>query len=282
MMMKRLLFSLLVLLISALTGPVQLRAESIGADGVAEYDGVVVAAREAAITPLVEGWLNTIEFVPGEFVEEGQILFRFNTIPQQHRIAITEAKIATAKAQLALADVELQRVSLLERRDVVATAKLQEAQAKHEIAKQAIIQLEQTLALDKIVLKHLTRRAPISGIISAPRVQVNGYHAPKYNDDILLATITQLDPIQVRGEAPYEIFAERRSILKTDAATVSGLEVQLVLPDGTIYPHNGKYVSGGYEFDVKTQKLSVWAEFPNPDHFLRPGLKLRVRTRLKE
>ena len=67
-------------------------------------------------------------------------------------------------------------------------------------------------------------------------------------------------------------------LFKRDEALIEGLVLSLVLPDGAVYPHAGKLVSGGYTFDEDTQKITVWGEFPNPERLLRPGLRVTVRS----
>lgn len=95
-----------------------------------------------------------------------------------------------------------------------------------------------------------------------------------------MARIIQLDPIRVAAEAPFEVYYERRLITASDEATRQAIELTLILPNGVRYPHKGRLVSGGYQFENKSQKMEVWAEFPNPDHLLRPGLRVKLESRL--
>jgi multidrug efflux pump subunit AcrA (membrane-fusion protein) len=96
-----------------------------------------------------------------------------------------------------------------------------------------------------------------------------------------MAVITQLDPIHVIGQAPYGTYVKRREILKTDEGTVAGLEFTLVLPNGETYPHKGRIVSGGSEFDPATQTIAVAVEFANPSYLLRPGLNVTLQSALR-
>lgn len=52
----------------------------------------------------------------------------------------------------------------------------------------------------------------------------------------------------------------------------------MVLADGSLFPHKGRFLMAERAVDLKTGTLSVVAEFPNPDNFLRPGLFCRVRV----
>ena len=97
-----------------------------------------------------------------------------------------------------------------------------------------------------------------------------------------MAIITQLDPIQVVGEVPYDIYAARQKMFPTDEDLIEGLALSIILPNGEVYPYEGKAVSGGYKFEEDSQKITVWVEFPNPDLLLRPGLKVGIQSKVKK
>lgn len=246
---------------------------------VVEFAGTVIPAREAEITPLVDGWLNKIDFVPGQYVNEGDTLFEFNPTAQILKIRLAEARVRGAQAALDQSEAKLTRTRTLVSRNVATEADLQEAEAARDLAAVNVEQAKLTVELEQIALKHLTQKAPFTGVMGAPLVRENGWHDTS-KGDITMAVITQLDPVQVVGEVPFSIYSQRRKILKTDEATLNGVVLQLVLPDGETYPHEGRPVSGGYKFDEATQKLKIWGEFANPDLLLRPGLKVTVISRL--
>lgn len=248
---------------------------------VAEFEGTVVPAREAEITPIVSAWLNKINFVPGQYVEKGTVLFEFNKKPHMARIRLAEAQVAGAKAQLKEAEARLKRAETLKTKDVVAEADLQQAQAARDVAAANVDQAQANLDLLNLAFVQYDQKAPFSGIMSEPFVAENGWQdtSGSGRDNITMAIITQLDPIQVVGEVPYEIYSKRIRQFKTDEAIKDGLVISLILPDGEPYPYEGRLVSGGYKFDEATQKLKVWAEFPNPDRLLRPGIRVTLQSR---
>lgn len=267
---------------AVLVGPVS--ATDQASSDVAEFRGTVVPAREAEITPIVSAWLNKINFVPGQYVEKGTVLFEFNSKPHMARIRLAEAQVAGAKAQLRDAEARLMRAETLKTKDVVAEADLQQAQAARDVAAANVDQAQANLDLLNIAFVQYEQKAPFSGIMSEPFVAENGWQdtSGSGRDNITMAIITQLDPIQVVGEVPYEIYSKRLRQFKTDEAIKDGLVISLILPDGEPYPHAGNLVSGGYKFDEASQKLKVWAEFPNPDRLLRPGLKVTLQSRPAE
>ncbi len=251
------------------------------AQDVVEFEGKVAAAREAEITPIVSGWLNKINFAPGQFVQKGDVLFEFSQTPQKLKIKLAEAQLSRAEASLRNAEAALQRTKELSARNVASKASLLEAGAARDIAASDVESAQASLELQKIALTQLTQKAPFAGMMSAPLVRENGWQDIS-KGNITMAVITQLDPIQVIAEVPYSIYAKRRALFKTDDATKNGIVLSIMLPGGEEYPHSGRLVSGGHKFDEATQKLTVWGEFANPDHMLRPGLKVAVRSSLRK
>ena len=47
--------------------------------------------------------------------------------------------------------------------------------------------------------------------------------------------------------------------------------VELILPDGIVYPHKGKFAFLNRQVDPKTGTIQVAVSFPNPELTLRPG-----------
>ena len=55
-------------------------------------------------------------------------------------------------------------------------------------------------------------------------------------------------------------------------------ELELILADGTVFPHKGHIIIADRAVDLKTGTLSIVTEFPNPQALLRPGQFGRVRV----
>lgn len=261
--------------------PLLVAADDAMAAEAIEFEAMVVPAREAEITPIVSGWLNKINFAPGDFVQQGDVLFEFNLVPKKLNVRLAEAQLKRAQASLRNAEAKLQRAKTLEAREVTSRASLLEAESTRDIALADVEAMKAALELQKLALIQSTQRAPFSGIMSAPLVLENGFQNVSGREHLRMATITQLDPIRVIGRVPYSLYAERRRELKNDEAIKQRVVLSIILPDGELYPHEGKLVSGGYKFDEKTQQITVWGEFSNPDRFLRPGLRVRVRSSVR-
>jgi membrane fusion protein (multidrug efflux system) len=94
----------------------------------------------------------------------------------------------------------------------------------------------------------------------------------------LLATIEQIDPIyanftQSGGDLLRLKQAIKTGTLKRDKSA----KVELMLEDGSIYPHTGNIFFTDLAVDPGTGSVSLRAQFPNPKHDLLPGMFVRVR-----
>ncbi|WP_226629738.1 efflux RND transporter periplasmic adaptor subunit [Alloyangia pacifica] len=251
-----------------------------GAYEVVQFEGTVVPAREADITPIVSGWLRHIAFAPGQIVDEGDVLFEFAMPPAQYRLDLAQAQQDAAQAQLQEAIAEVKRAELLKDRDVVSEVELEKSIALRDIAAANLAAAEANVGLAGLGVMQMTQKAPFAGMMSAPMVRENGWQDVG-DGDITMAIITQLDPIQVVGEVPYDVYAARQKMFGSDQDLIDGIALSLILPGGEVYPHEGRLVSGGYKFEAESQKMTVWVEFPNPDLLLRPGLKVAIQSRVK-
>jgi membrane fusion protein (multidrug efflux system) len=58
-------------------------------------------------------------------------------------------------------------------------------------------------------------------------------------------------------------------------------ELELVLSDGTVFPHKGRVLLTGRNIDVRTGTIAAIGLFPNPGNVLRPGQYAKVRAVVK-
>jgi len=261
---------------------VVVQGAAAGVDGGDEYEGKVEAVREAELSALFDGWLQKIHFQPGTYVEEGDLLFEFSPVEREILLPVDYARLKRAKTNLELKTIELERVEGLTGKEVYSKVKLLEAQAAKVTAEADVEEAQAKVNFTKTLIKFTKLRAPISGIISRPFVREGTYLTKAAREDAALAIIQQLDPIRVVGRIPYDVFLERRGARSSDDEALGAVSARLILPNGEVYPLEGTFVSGGFEFDEESQTIDVYAEFPNPDYLLRPGLKVKLRTEAKK
>ena len=108
-----------------------------------------------------------------------------------------------------------------------------------------------------------------------------GAYITKEVRDKSLATIFQLDPIHVIGQAPADKYFQRGEIITSLEQEAERREFSLVLPTGGKYPPKGHLVAGTFNLNPATQTTDVIVEFPNPDYLLRPGLNVILQSSVR-
>ena len=155
---------------------------------------------------------------------------------------------------------------------------IQLAEAAVESAKAAVIQAD-------LNLKYTTIEAPISGIIS--KLAVDTGNLVGKGEPTLLATVSAMHPIFADfaiTEADYLRLVKRvpglgrGEVVPRDQLPT----LELLLADGSVFPHKGRPIFVDRAIDVKTGTIQVRAEFPNPQRVLRPGQFGRVRAVTEE
>jgi len=193
---------------------------------------------------------------------------RYTPLLQQQAITQQDFDDATqnnmaAKAQLqaAVAQVETDKAQI-----TAATAAVESAKAAVETA--------------QINLGFTRLTAPIDGIPGIAQLQVGALVSPASG---AITTVSTLDPIKVYFTVSEQEYLERNRQYPTRDQLLEArkrLQLQLILADGTTYPHEGKVYFADREVDVKTGAIKIVGVFPNPDNILRPGQYGRVRTAL--
>jgi len=120
-------------------------------------------------------------------------------------------------------------------------------------------------------------RSPLKGRIGAAQVFPGGLVTA---GQTVLATLSADDPAWAYftiSESELLDFQQQAGgggrLAKDDPRRV----VQLIMSDGTVYPHPGHINFGDRALDPTTGTYTLRAEVPNPDHRLIPGLFVRVR-----
>jgi len=97
----------------------------------------------------------------------------------------------------------------------------------------------------------------------------------------VLTTVSQVEPIKVYfsiSEQEYLRAANKISEIVTGKRALgTKKDLELILADGSVYPHKGSILIADRQVDAKTGTIRFAAAFENPTGVLRPGQFARVR-----
>src|SRR5262245_33871403 len=101
---------------------------------VREFGGIIVPARTAEVSPRYNGLLSKIHFLPGQFVEEGNLLFEFRANDHALAVDIDRSRLQHAEADLRMAELTLTNQRDRRANKVTSETESRQAEASREIA----------------------------------------------------------------------------------------------------------------------------------------------------
>jgi membrane fusion protein (multidrug efflux system) len=209
-------------------------------------------------------------------VKRGESLFTIDPAPFQVAVARAEADLGVMQARLEQArrDVarlkpvlEAKAVSQKELDDAVSGARIAEAEAKSAQAR---------LNEAKLNLEYTRVESPINGVTSRAAVSEGTMVS---GPNILLATVTQIDPMYVIFGIPdREYLAMRRDVEAGRLKLPQGnhFKTTVKLTDGTSYKRIGDLNFTDVRVNTQTGTSEARAEFTNTQNTLRAGEFVRI------
>lgn len=245
----------------------------IYSEWVATLDGYV----NAQIQPQVSGYLIKQDYKEGSFVRKGQQLFEIDPRPFQAVLDQADAQLAQAQAQLGKTQLDVDRDTPLAKERAIAQSQLdndiQANLAAKASVKAAEAQVEQ--ALLNLEFTHVT--SLVDGIAGIAQVQIGNL----VNQTAALTSVSQVNPIKAYfpiSEQEYMHYAARINAHNQQEVPSDAPPFELMLADGTVYPHRGTLLLTDRQVDVTTGSIRLVCSFPNPNSILRPGQFGRVRA----
>ena len=101
--------------------------------------------------------LSNINFTAGQLVKNGDLLFEFATRDKELTLALAQAILKQAEAQLRLAEVNLKNAQTLRTRNVASEMRLLEAEAQRDIAAAKAEEARANVQLAELALERLTK-----------------------------------------------------------------------------------------------------------------------------
>jgi membrane fusion protein (multidrug efflux system) len=238
------------------------------------YPSLLRSDDEVTLVARVTGFLEARHFEPGELVEEGQILYNIEPELYQALVNEREADLQSARAEMSRAQRDAQRFQRLLSQNSVSQQQVDEAQAELGVAQARVAQAEAALASANIDLSYAEVKAPVSGMIGLSLINVGNL----VSSGTELATITPLDPLEVRFQLPQrDAFELRRQI--GDGDSIEDIRATLDVPslsDSEEEQLEGNLTFLGSRVDEATSTVQASAAFANPEGRVLPGRFVRI------
>jgi membrane fusion protein, multidrug efflux system len=152
-----------------------------------------------------------------------------------------------------------------------------------EQARAGVQQAQAAVTQAQLNLFYTTVRASVDGIVSLLSVDQGNLVAVNQQ----LATLSSVDPIITQfplSEVTFLDLAKRTAPTTPDrgVAAQGAASFQLILPDSSVYPHQGTFRTVNNAVNAQSGTILAQALFPNPERLLRPGMYARVRVKTQD
>ncbi len=230
--------------------------------------GTVQGFNTVLVRTRVDGQIDKIAFQEGQMVNQGDLLAEIDPRPFQASLDQAKAKKVQDEANLANANLDLQRYTKL---GEFATRQQTDTQ------RSTVAQLTALLAADDAAiynaqtqLDYTQVKSPITGVAGLRQVDIGNIVNASTQTGIV--TVTQIEPITVIFTAP-----EDQLPYISEGQKVSPLKVIAITTDGKKPLAEGKLEVINNQVDTTSGTIRLKAVFDNKDHALWPGQSVSTR-----
>ncbi len=234
-----------------------------------QYTAITKATSDQEIRARVSGRLQKIYFKDGDMVKKGDKLFLIEQAQYKSNLKSAKAKKRRDQASLALAKADVQRFKPLVKDGLAPRATLEQHEARYGELVAAIASDEADIQNAKLELSYTVVIAPVTGQVSARRVDVGNLVG--YGESTVLTTIVQTDNIYAYF-SPTENQVQRIYKFRSQKDLPAFIEVRGQGEDVLKRKRLHGYVDfSNNTVDPLTSTISMRATIDNVDNAVYPG-----------
>ena len=240
-----------------------------------EWIGVLDGMVNATIRAQVSGYLTRQNYLEGQPVKKGQVLFEIDPRSFQASLNKAKAQVSQQKARHEQAKANLGRIKPLAAKNAVSQKDLDDAIGMELSASSSVEAAQAAVEEAQLNLEFTKITSPVNGIAGFAKTQIGDLVGPSAQEE--LTSVSTLDPIKV-----YISISEREYLNAAEAGKqIEELPLELILGNGSIYPHQGHFAMMDRQIDPTTGTMKIGTLFPNKDNILRPGQYGRIRATVR-
>lgn len=235
-----------------------------------QANGTVAPISSVDLHPQTTSTIRKVHIKEGQFVREGELMFSLDDRDERANVDKARAQLARDSATLADLERQYRRSQELFEQKFIAQSAVDTLRSQVESARALVAANQAALQAERVAASYSTIRAPMSGRVGAIAV----FPGSLVQLTTSLATITQLDPINVAFALPETALDD---LLAAQRGGAVGVEAQ----SGGGKPAIGKLNFIDNTVDPQAGTIRVKAQFDNRDTSLWPGQYVATRVTLR-
>lgn len=244
-----------------------------------EYVAQTQSSRLVNIHARVSGFLDKRVYTEGAIVKEGDTLFLMDQKPFKVQLDQAQAALAKQEAAFVTAKQNLARTKPLAAVNALSQKDLDDSTGQFQAYAAAVEQAKAQVEQAKLNLSYTVITSPVNGISGAALQQDGTYINPQNSQ---LTTVEALSPMWVNfslSENELQAYRDQVSRGKLVAPKDLSYEIEVILVDGSVFPHTGRITFASPSYNSQTGTFLLRASVENPDGVLRPNQYVRVRMK---
>lgn len=257
---------------TATPGTNDFAAATTGSGDVAlTVSGYIINRERIELSPRFMGVVNWIGVKKGDAVTNNQVVVLLDDTEYQARLAQADGAVASAKANVAKAEILFERVNQLAKTDIESKQAQDDARLTVDSARALLKEAEGARTLAQTYVDWCTIRSPINGVVLEKLVDPNELVAPQSFGGTRgpsTALIAMADPKDLQVEIDMN---------EADLSKISLNQKCRVSPEA--YPeksYEGYVAEVAPEANRAKGTLQIKVQIRNPDKFLTPELSAKV------
>jgi HlyD family secretion protein len=246
-------------------------ADANRSDAVLVVSGYIVNRERIEISPRFTGVVKWIGVRKGDAVTNSQVVVLLDDTEFKARLQEAEGQLASARAAVAKAELDLERVAKLAKTDIESRQALDDARLRLDSAKAGVVAAEGAREVVQTYINWCTIRSPINGVVLEKLVDPNELVTPQSFGGTRgpsTALIAVADPQDLQVEIDMN---------EADLAKVALGQTCRVSPEAYLDKvYEGVVAEIAPEANRAKGTLQIKVQVKNPDKFLTPELSAKV------
>lgn len=244
-------------------------------------EGTLMPMREVDLAFKASGRIASLHVKVGQFVRQGEVLARLETVEAQAQVAAAEAQVRAAEAQLALASDAEQRTTGMVDAGALPEATGVQVEKQKALAAAQLDAAKAQLSLARAALANHTLVAPFSGVVTRVPSGTGAmaaagmpmFHIADVSTLKLTGTLSEHDAPLVRVGSPIEVSVQGKTVKGKVVAVVPSVDpMTRRVPFEAEVPNTGEPpILAGTFVRAKVLAPEPVAVLTLPGSALRPG-----------